>query len=137
MKVDGPLRRKTSEIILSSRELRLAGIFFALGDETRLAVLTRLRGGALTATALADGSRVTRQAIVKHLQVLHGAGLVTHQKHGREVLYRPAAPGFEAARAYLELIAAGWDRAIDRLKDMVEGRAPTTGAKRRRAARAG
>ncbi|HEY6457185.1 MAG TPA: metalloregulator ArsR/SmtB family transcription factor [Steroidobacteraceae bacterium] len=108
---------------MKSHEPQLAKIFFALGDETRLSVLARLRGGALTATALAEGSRVSRQAIVQHLQVLHGAGLLTHEKHGREVFYMPEARGLEAARAYLEMISAGWDRAIDRLKVMVEGRA--------------
>jgi DNA-binding transcriptional ArsR family regulator len=111
---------------LKSREPQLAGIFFALGDETRLAVLARLRGGALSATALADGSRLTRQAIVKHLRVLDDAGLVTHEKHGREVLYLPDARGLVEARAYLEMIAAGWDRAIERLKDLVEERGPTS-----------
>lgn len=114
--------------------LKPADIFFALGDQTRLAVLVRLRGKALTATALAAGSRVSRQAIVKHLHVLHGAGLLTHEKHGREVFYMPDARGLEAARAYLESVAAGWDRAIDRLKVMVEEGAPNITAKRRRSA---
>ena len=51
-------------------------VFFALGDGTRLSVVQRLgKGGAQSATMLADGAEVTRQAIVKHLQVLEGAGL--------------------------------------------------------------
>jgi len=117
---------------LRSNEPQLAEIFFALGDQTRLSVLARLRGGALTATALADGARVTRQAIVRHLQVLDGAGLVTHERRGREVLYMPDARRLEEACAYLEMISAGWDRAIDSLRDMVEGQARTTAKKRRR-----
>jgi DNA-binding transcriptional ArsR family regulator len=59
-------------------------VFFALGDGTRLSVVQRLgKGGAQSATMLADGAEVTRQAIGKHLQVLEGAGLVSHQKLGR------------------------------------------------------
>jgi DNA-binding transcriptional ArsR family regulator len=113
-------------------EVRIAGIFFALGDPRRLSVLDKLRRGALSATALAEGAGVSRQAIVKHLQVLDGAGLVAHRKRGREVLYTPDARRLHEARAFLEMISAGWDRAIDRLTEMVEGRPRSTRKKRRR-----
>ena len=69
---------------------------------------------------------------MKHLRVLDDAGLVTHRKRGREVLYLPDARGLVEARAYLEMVAAGWDRAIDRLKDLVEERAPTSPRKPQR-----
>jgi DNA-binding transcriptional ArsR family regulator len=99
----------------------VADVFFALGDGTRLSVVTRLgAGGALSATALSDGAKVTRQAIVKHLQVLEGAGLVTHERRGREVLYALDPRRIEEARAFLDGISAGWDRAIERLRRMVE-----------------
>jgi DNA-binding transcriptional ArsR family regulator len=111
---------------------RAAEIFFALGDETRLSVLAKLRSGELSATSLADGAGVTRQAIVKHLQVLDGVGLVAHRKRGREVLYTPDTRRLEEARAYLDMISAGWDRAIDRLTEMVEGPPRPTLKKRRR-----
>jgi DNA-binding transcriptional ArsR family regulator len=102
-------------------ERAAADVFFALGDGTRLAVVRKLgSGGALSATALSDGAKVTRQAIVKHLQVLAGAGLVTHDKRGREVLYSLDARRLDEARAFLEGVSAGWDRAIARLRDMVE-----------------
>ena len=118
--------------MLRRHESRVAEMFFALGDETRLSVLAKLRGGPLTATDLADGAGVTRQAIVKHLQVLDGAGLVTHERRGREVLYLPDTRRIEEARAFLEMISTGWDRAIDRLKHIVEGQSRPTRRKRRR-----
>src|SRR5262245_20697952 len=100
----------------------VADVFFALGDGTRLSVVRKLSaGGASSATALSEGAKVTRQAIVKHLQVLHGAGLVTHEKRGREVLYALDAKRLEEARAFLDGVSAGWDRAIERLRRMVEG----------------
>jgi len=102
----------------------VAEIFFALGDETRLSVLSRLGVGALSATALSSGARVTRQAIVKHLQVLESAGLVTHEKQGREVLYTLEGRRIDEARAYLEMISARWDRALNRLREMVEKQPP-------------
>lgn len=102
-------------------ERAVAGVFFALGDGTRLSVVRKLSAeGALTATALSEGAKVTRQAIVKHLQVLEGAGLVTHEKRGREVLYALEARRLKEARAFLDGVSAGWDRAVERLRRMVE-----------------
>ena len=105
----------------AARDLAVADVFFALGDGTRLSVVKRLgREGALSATSLSDGAKVTRQAIVKHLQVLEGAGLVSHEKRGREVLYSLEARRLDEARAFIEAVSAGWDRAIERLRQQVE-----------------
>lgn len=120
--------------MLSTRDSAAAAdVFFALGDATRLSVVRRLSAdGARSATALADGADVTRQAIVKHLQVLEGAGVVTHEKRGREVLYALEPARLEDARAFLDAVSAGWDRALGRLRDLVEMPAP---ARTRRARR--
>jgi DNA-binding transcriptional ArsR family regulator len=99
----------------------VARVFFALGDDTRLSVLRKLRDGvALTGTALSEGAPVSRQAIVKHLSVLEDAGLVTHRKRGREVLYTLEMKRLDEARAFLDAISAGWDRALERLRRKVE-----------------
>jgi DNA-binding transcriptional ArsR family regulator len=112
-----------------SSDTAAAEVFSALGDETRLAVMARLGAGKLSATSLSSGARMTRQAIVKHLQVLEGAGLVTHEKRGREVLYAVEGRRIEEARAFLETMSARWDRAIDRLREMVEEQPPRKGSK--------
>jgi DNA-binding transcriptional ArsR family regulator len=99
----------------------MVDVFSALGDRTRLSVVKKLgAGSAMSATTLSAGAKVTRQAIVKHLQVLEAAGLVTHEKRGREVLYALEARRLAEARAFLDGVAAGWDRAIERLRRMVE-----------------
>jgi DNA-binding transcriptional ArsR family regulator len=104
-----------------ARERAVADVFFALGEGTRLSVVRKLSaGGASSATTLSGGAKVTRQAIVKHLQVLEGAGLVRHEKRGREVLYALDARRLAEAREFLDGISAGWDRAIERLRRMVE-----------------
>lgn len=104
-----------------AREADVSDVFFALGDRTRLSLVRTLGAGeALSATALSGNASMSRQAIVKHLQVLAGAGLVSHEKRGREVLYALEARRLDEARAFLEAVSAGWDRAIDRLRDLVE-----------------
>src|SRR5262245_64595799 len=104
-----------------ARERAVADVFFALGDGTRLSVVKRLSaGGALSATALSNGAKVTRQAIVKHLQVLEGAGLVTHEKIGREVLFSLETRRLDEGREFLDGVSAAWDRAIERLRALVE-----------------
>ena len=105
-------------------EPAVAALFFALGDPTRLALVSRLRTGARTATVLSEDSAVTRQAILKHLQLMESAGLVTHKKRGREVLYSLRPHGLRNAQTFLQQISEGWDRAIDRLRLMVEDEPP-------------
>lgn len=104
-----------------NREHAAANVFFALSDSTRLSLVRRLgSSGALSATSLADGADVTRQAIVKHLRVLEGAGLVSHEKRGREVLFTLDPDTLIDARAFLEGISQSWDAAIERLRRLVE-----------------
>src|ERR1043166_3831485 len=105
----------------TAREAAIADIFFALGDGTRLSVVRKLgAGGALSATALSEDAHVTRQAIVKHLHVLEGARLVTHERRGREVLYALAPERLATARDFLDAVSQGWDRALERLRRFVE-----------------
>ena len=121
----------------SAPEAAAAGVFFALGDETRLAVVRRLgKEGALSATILSDGAEVSRQAIVKHLQVLEKARLVTHERRGREVLYALAPERLVTARDFLDAVSQGWDRALGRLRRFVET-PPAPGRSAPRAAPAG
>src|SRR5262245_18847080 len=98
-----------------------APIFAALGDETRLALLTRLSAGSpLSITRLTDGSSLTRQAITKHLRVLKQVGLVRGVRRGRESLFELEPEPLEEARRALEGIARQWDVDFERLKAHVE-----------------
>ena len=102
-------------------ERATAAVFFALGDATRLSVLRKLvAAGALSATGLAAGAQVSRQAIAKHLQVLEQAGLVTHARRGREVIYALETRRLDDARVFLDRMSAAWDRRIERLRALVE-----------------
>jgi DNA-binding transcriptional ArsR family regulator len=100
---------------------RAAPVFSALGDETRLALMARLRAGRPQSIAqLALGLPVTRQAVTKHLQVLSHAGLVRDFRQGRERLWQPETKRLDEARLYLDAISRGWDAALARLKNLVE-----------------
>lgn len=98
-----------------------APIFAALGDATRLHVVSRLsREGPLSISELADGIDVTRQAVTKHLNVLAGAGLVHDFRRGREHVWELETRQLEAVRRALDVISKQWDQALERLRAMVE-----------------
>jgi len=108
----------------SSRPARAqaqAPVFAALGDATRLALVARLcRGQPHSISQLTEGSRLTRQAITKHLRVLEGVGLVHGVRAGRESLFQFDPEPIAEARDYLDLVSEQWDQALARLKSFVE-----------------
>lgn len=100
---------------------RSVPVFAALGDGTRLALLEKLSGGAsLSITRLSADSRVTRQAITKHLRVLQHAGLVRVVRSGRERLFCLEPERLDEARCALDGISRQWGVALARLKALVE-----------------
>jgi DNA-binding transcriptional ArsR family regulator len=108
----------------SAAEARLAQaapLFAALGDRTRLRVVSRLSAaGPLSITRLSDGAKVTRQAITKHLHALAEAGLVRGRRRGRERIWELQPERLEIAHRSLNQLSAQWDAAIGRLKAFVE-----------------
>jgi DNA-binding transcriptional ArsR family regulator len=98
-----------------------AAVFFALGDETRLGLVSRLCvGGPASTSRLTESFDMTRQAITKHLRVMEDAGLVHGTQRGRECLWEIEPRRLADARRHLELISAQWDGALQRLKRFVE-----------------
>ena len=99
-----------------------APVFAALGDKTRLSLVAKLSGGRPHSIAqLTAGSRLTRQAITKHLRVLERAKIVHCIRAGRESLFQFDPEPVEEIRKYLDLVSAQWDQALSRLKSFVEG----------------
>jgi DNA-binding transcriptional ArsR family regulator len=95
-------------------------VFVALADPTRRQLLERLAVGPTTATGLAVRFPLTRQAVVKHLGALAGAGMVAKERQGREVLYRLESAPLGEATAWLTTLSARWERRLLRLKRYVE-----------------
>lgn len=98
-----------------------APVFAALGDETRLRLVTRLSTeGPLSIAQLTQGGRVTRQAVTKHLHVLADAGVASGRQRGRERVWALEPEALLVARAYLERVSAQWDVVLARLQQFVE-----------------
>ncbi len=100
---------------------RLAQVFFALGDATRLRLVALLcAGGAFSIAQLTANTDISRQAVTKHLQVLADAGLVKDLKIGRERLWQFDPTQLEEARRTLEVIGQQWETALAKLKAFAE-----------------
>jgi DNA-binding transcriptional ArsR family regulator len=100
-----------------------APLFAALGDETRLFIIDRLcTRGPQSIAHLTTGSKMTRQAITKHLDALANAGIVRSERAGRERVWSVETARLAEARGYLYRVSARWDAAIERLRSLVEDR---------------
>lgn len=104
-----------------TEEQAVDSVLVALADPTRRELLDLLAArGEATATVLAAGLPVSRQAVVKHLAVLDAAGLVSGGRVGREVRYavRPAA--LNATARWMVALAVDWDRRLATIKRVAE-----------------
>ena len=93
----------------------LDGIFHALSDPTRRAILARLALGEASVAELMAPFALSQPTISKHLKVLERAGLIAR---GREAQWRPcrleAAPLKDIA-SWVEYYRHFWEESFDRL----------------------
>ena len=98
-----------------------AHIFAALGDETRLSLLDRLsRVSRQSISQLAEGTKLTRQAVTKHLQILERVGLVRSVRKGRETLFEFDATPIETMTQYLDMVSNQWDKKLTDLQTFLD-----------------
>jgi DNA-binding transcriptional ArsR family regulator len=98
-----------------------AVVFAALGDETRLLLIAKLcNGQPHSISELTEGSKLTRQAIRKHLRVLQRAGIVHGVRAGRERRFEFQPKPMQEMKQYLDTVSQQWDEALARLKSFVE-----------------
>ena len=97
-------------------------VFRALADPTRREVVHRLSAGPASASALARELPVTRQAVVKHLDALARAGLVTSRVEGREVRFQLTPGPLLDVSAWTARVGGEWDRRLDALGRYLRGR---------------
>ena len=106
----------------TKRNLTSAALMFAaLGDPTRLMLVRQLsEGGPASISVLAEQQDMTRQGVTKHLQVLAAAGIIDGSRQGREQVWTLNPKRLAEGRRHLDVIAAGWDEALERFKRLVE-----------------
>lgn len=103
---------------------RVDAVFAALADPTRRQLLDQIsRQGPLTATELAGGYPMSRQAVAKHLNALATAGLLAGERQGRDVRYRMVAAGLGDATTWLSEVGDRWDHRLAALqRHLADGR---------------
>jgi DNA-binding transcriptional ArsR family regulator len=98
-----------------------APIFAALADPMRRSLLLKLaENSPRTATQLAQEYPITRQGILKHLQILEEAGLVAAHQKGREKRYSLTPEPLSELEQWIKDISAIWDARLMRLKKFIE-----------------
>src|SRR5438105_1350055 len=95
--------------------------FAALSDPTRRAMLARLEAdNTVSVSELARPFAMSLPAIMKHLDVLTDAGLVTRNKTGRTVACRLRAQPMQEAMNWLSKYERFWSERLDRLAAYLE-----------------
>ena len=95
--------------------------FAALVDHTRRTILARLgREDGVSITELAKPFPITLPGIMKHLDVLEDAGLITRSKQGRTVTVRLRPDPMRSALGWLRRHERFWSRRLDQLAAYAE-----------------
>ena len=107
--------------MVKHQDTTLNRTFAALADPTRRALLAQLEERkAVTVSELAEPFPISLPAIMKHLNVLSGAGLITRTKAGRTVTCRLTAEPMEQAMDWLNHYQRFWTERLDQLAAFVE-----------------
>jgi DNA-binding transcriptional ArsR family regulator len=111
---------------------RLDRTFAALVDPTRRAILAQLeRKDSASISDLAEPFAIKLPAVMKHLDVLEDAGLVTRSKSGRTVTVRLRPQPMREAMAWLRRYERFWPRRLDGLAAYAESQEAEARSKER------
>ena len=92
-------------------------LFHALADPTRRAIVEHLVRGPAAVSDLARPLPMSLAAVVQHLQVLEGSGLVRSEKSGRVRTCRLEPAGLRTAEDWIRRQRTAWEERLDRLGD--------------------
>ncbi len=96
-------------------------VFGALADPTRRHLIEALAADpGATATGLARALPISRQAVAKHLALLHDAGLVSSQRRGREARFELDARPLADAVAWIDAVGDEWEGSLGRLRGLLD-----------------
>jgi DNA-binding transcriptional ArsR family regulator len=94
-------------------------IFHAIADPTRRAILALVAMQAMTPNAIAGHFNCTRQAVSKHIQILHESELLTQQQQGREIYYHFNPSKMKEVDVWLEQFRAQWESRYNNLDQLL------------------
>ncbi|WP_433323576.1 ArsR/SmtB family transcription factor [Spirillospora sp. CA-294931] len=96
-------------------------VLAALADPMRRRILEALAArGEASASTLAAGLPISRQAVVKHLAVLDAAHLVESNRRGREIRFAVRPERLDATARWMSGIAADWEARLTAIKRIAE-----------------
>ena len=109
------------------------GVFHALADPSRRLIVERLSRGPASVSDLARPLPMSLPAVVQHLQVLEGSGLVRSEKVGRVRTCRIDPVALRPVERWISARRASWETRLDRLGEYLAESAdePQKGGKRR------
>lgn len=110
---------------------RLDGVFQALSDPTRRAIVQRLTAAPTSVSELARPLGMTLPAVMQHLQVLEASGLVRSSKQGRVRTCRIDRRALMSAEKWIADRRESWERRLDVLGEYLAS-APEAPTKRKR-----
>ena len=100
---------------MPNQQALLDGVFHALADPTRRAVLERLTFGPAAMTELAKPFKMALPSFSQHLNVLEQSGLVRSRKTGRVRTYQVEPRPLQAAGRWISAQHANWERRLEQL----------------------
>jgi DNA-binding transcriptional ArsR family regulator len=103
-----------------SSVLELDRTFAALGDPTRVEIVTRLSRGSATVGELAAPFDMSLRAVLKHVHALEDAGIVRTVKAGRVRRCELERRRIDEATKWMEQLKRRWERRLDRLDDYLK-----------------
>lgn len=106
--------------LMEQYQERLNGLFQALADPTRRAVLGRLGKGPASISELAKPFDMALPSFMKHIHVLEAGGWILTRKEGRVRTCVIEKQAFTAADAWLSEQRALWEARFDRFDALLE-----------------
>ncbi len=111
--------------ILATRKLRIQilkmkqDIFSAIADPTRRAILTLIAIQALTPNAMAEKFDMSRQAVSKHIKVLHECDLIQPEQSGREIYYHFNPKKMQEIDNWIAQFRKSWETQFNQLDNVL------------------
>ncbi len=99
---------------------RLQGVFTAIADPHRRAILDYLAAGEMSAGEIADKFAISRPAVANHLKVLEQNRLIRVTPRGRMRMHSLDPDGLAAIRDWLNRLDDFWNARLDQLRACLE-----------------